>query len=144
MHGVEAGAVLGLDFERVQLESDRFAAILEVLHAGSAAAATVALEQLRDTIKTLRTDGRRPRSLKAESEAEQIGRLQALARRMRRDDLIPGLTVHQAKGREWPAVGLSLSSGEMARLREGLHENKPDDRVLYVALTRAMKTVRRC
>jgi DNA helicase-2/ATP-dependent DNA helicase PcrA len=50
---------------------------------------------------------------------------------------IPGLTSHQAKGREWDHVGLVLKQADVAALAAGLSVERPDDRALYVACTRA-------
>lgn len=49
---------------------------------------------------------------------------------------VPGLTVHQAKGREWPQVGMRITRADSIRLRNGLDETAEADRTLYVALTR--------
>jgi DNA helicase-2/ATP-dependent DNA helicase PcrA len=76
-------------------------------------------------------------------EEVQQGRLLALARRPRQSHVVAGMTVHQAKGREWPVVGLRLRDGDVARLGAGL-KHSFDGRVLYVALTRAAQKVVRC
>ncbi|MFJ6861744.1 UvrD-helicase domain-containing protein [Streptomyces werraensis] len=62
------------------------------------------------------------------------GRLNAPASR-----LIPGLTAHQAKGREWDTVGVRLTRLERETLRQGLSADNEDHRKLYVALTRAKR-----
>lgn len=54
--------------------------------------------------------------------------------------LIPGLTAHQAKGREWDHVGVRLTTPEREALRQGLSSTNEDHRKLYVALTRAKRT----
>ena len=51
--------------------------------------------------------------------------------------LIPGMTVHQAKGREWDTVGLQLEKAEIDALKVGLQPSAERDRQLYVACTRA-------
>ena len=61
---------------------------------------------------------------------------------MPRRAMVCGMTVHQAKGKEWHAVGVRLRQGQTERLASGLSEDNADDRVLYVALTRAHQTVR--
>ena len=48
-----------------------------------------------------------------------------------------GMTVHQAKGREWDTVGIRLSDAERGRLAAGLNRAQESDRQLYVACTRA-------
>jgi DNA helicase II / ATP-dependent DNA helicase PcrA len=56
-------------------------------------------------------------------------------------DPIPGLTVHQAKGCEWGAVGVCLTDPQQAALRTGLDPLNSNHRTIYVALTRATSTV---
>ena len=51
------------------------------------------------------------------------------------------MTIHQAKGKEWDVVGLRFKPSQITRIRNGLSEGNPDDRALYVALTRARKLV---
>lgn len=51
--------------------------------------------------------------------------------------LVPGLTCHQAKGREWDRVGVRLEESDVAVLRKGLDPADEAHRSLYVALTRA-------
>jgi DNA helicase II / ATP-dependent DNA helicase PcrA len=50
---------------------------------------------------------------------------------------VPGLTVHQAKGREWYNVSVRLAENESAPLSTGLRSDQESHRRLYVALTRA-------
>lgn len=52
-------------------------------------------------------------------------------------NLIAGMTVHQAKGREWDVVSVVLRDTHAARLEAGLSWERPGDRQLYVACTRA-------
>jgi DNA helicase-2/ATP-dependent DNA helicase PcrA len=58
---------------------------------------------------------------------------------VRRDRLVPGLTCHQAKGREWDVVGIRLEENDVAALRTGLVRQVEEHRSLYVALTRARR-----
>lgn len=51
--------------------------------------------------------------------------------------LVMGLTVHQAKGREWDRVAVVLSAKQTQALRGGLQEADAGHRALYVACTRA-------
>ena len=51
--------------------------------------------------------------------------------------LIPGLTTHQAKGREWDAVGICLTDSDWKALASGLQVETDTHRQLYVACTRA-------
>jgi len=56
--------------------------------------------------------------------------------------MVSGLTVHQAKGREWDRVGVHLTPEEVDVLKGGLSKTDESHRPLYVALTRArMSTV---
>jgi DNA helicase-2/ATP-dependent DNA helicase PcrA len=52
------------------------------------------------------------------------------------------MTIHQAKGREWTAVGVRLKPSQVELLGSGLIETNQEDRALYVALTRARERVR--
>ena len=51
--------------------------------------------------------------------------------------LVAGMTVHQAKGREWDHVGVRLSQDERGTLAAGLRVDNERHRQLYVACTRA-------
>lgn len=51
----------------------------------------------------------------------------------------PGLTTHQAKGREWDVVGVHLSDTERKALAGGLSMHEDTHRKLYVACTRARR-----
>ncbi|MFE1310494.1 3'-5' exonuclease [Streptomyces sp. NPDC058755] len=55
-----------------------------------------------------------------------------------RDQLVPGLTCHQAKGKEWDTVGVRLEENAAA-LYNGLVLECEEHRSLYVALTRARR-----
>lgn len=66
--------------------------------------------------------------------------LSALARlqlRLEDDQLVPGPTCHQSKGREWNTVAIKLSGADSSALALGLDPSQADHRALYVALTRA-------
>ncbi|MER5435988.1 UvrD-helicase domain-containing protein [Streptomyces sp. NPDC002588] len=54
-----------------------------------------------------------------------------------REGLVPGMTCHQAKGREWNRVGVRLEETDEASLLRGLNPTNEAHRALYVALTRA-------
>jgi DNA helicase-2/ATP-dependent DNA helicase PcrA len=84
---------------------------------------TIATESSRKTPKRDRT---------------HIARLENLRARLRLpdDQLIPGLTCHQAKGREWDRVGVHLEEPDREALRAGLDHTRETHRMLYVALTR--------
>jgi hypothetical protein len=53
---------------------------------------------------------------------------------MRRTPLVPGLTTHHAKRREWEVVGICSSSGESQALANGLGVEIGTHRQLYVAV----------
>jgi DNA helicase-2/ATP-dependent DNA helicase PcrA len=53
---------------------------------------------------------------------------------------VPGLTAHQAKGREWDVVGIRLTPSEREALAGGLSVHEDTHRKLYVACTRARLT----
>jgi DNA helicase-2/ATP-dependent DNA helicase PcrA len=55
---------------------------------------------------------------------------------------VPGLSVHQAKGREWSRVDVVLDDVAHAVVTAGLDETKEDHRKLYVALTRGRHQTR--
>lgn len=117
-----------------------------------------ALERLRPSLRQLITDLARSarvaeiwsdlndvvgaetrRKLPMKRNHHHTARLENLRVRLHADGnrLIPGLTAHQAKGREWNNVGVLLTSSERETLAAGLVQNREDHRTLYVALTRA-------
>ncbi|MFJ8194116.1 ATP-binding domain-containing protein [Streptomyces sp. NPDC096094] len=51
--------------------------------------------------------------------------------------LVPGMTCHRAKGREWDRVEVRLEEADAAALHKGLDPADEAHRSLYVALTRA-------
>ncbi|GAA1937192.1 UvrD-helicase domain-containing protein [Amycolatopsis minnesotensis] len=143
IYAEEAAVLLGLDPAKVRDNGALLGAVLEGLRPGTAQAAAAAIDTLRSILKLLGSPRRLSR-IPGEGEAVQHSRLQALARRMNQPHLVAGLTVHQAKGREWPVVGIRLTHGEAAKLSAGLRQDHFEDRVLYVALTRAARKVFRC
>jgi DNA helicase-2/ATP-dependent DNA helicase PcrA len=135
------GAIAKLKLDResfLLVQSGLMQPLLDDLVSGVDAASV--LEALRDAIRTLgvRRPGRLPTPAK---EAILVQQVRLLSQRLFRDDLIAGLTVFQAKGREWPRVGVALSSSQQAMLLAGLREPAEDQCIIYVALTRAR---RRC
>lgn len=111
--------------------------VAEVLARAEGDAPVRALSALRSAMKELGAP-RRPRSGNAEAEGRQVARLAELSLRLRsRGQLVPGMTIHQAKGREWDRVGVRLTANQAGRLRAGLRRDDEEDRKLYVALTRA-------
>ena len=73
--------------------------------------------------------------------SSHIDRLAALRARVEQPSRqhVPGLTCHQAKGREWDHVGVRLEATDVQGLRQGLTHTNEDHRMLYVALTRARR-----
>lgn len=96
------------------------------------------LDDLRETIK--RFGVRKPSRLPDEDkEADVRLQLAQLAIRLRQTNLIPGLTVFQAKGREWERVGVALSRNQIDALKSGLRELEEEHCIIYVAITRAKR-----
>jgi len=117
-----------------QLES-AFQGITETLSAGDRESVRQGYLQL---IQVMGTVTRRP--LRAPHPAH-TGRLALVQLRLAcADRFLPGLTVHQAKGREWDAVGIRLTESERTALAGGLALENDSHRKLYVACTRARCT----
>lgn len=138
----EALILLGLDQEAYRQEGPGvLAAVVDTLASSAHDAPSKALHHLRGAVKDLGAP-RRPRAGSGDAEQRQVDRLAALASRVasaRR--LVPGMTIHQAKGQEWDHVGVRLTAGEIGRLATGLDPDLETDRALYVALTRARYSV---
>ena len=129
-------ARLGLDRDRFLADQDRvLQPVVEALRGG--AAPVDVLDGLRSAIASFGVT--RPRRLAATAEAERVAQLTRLAVRLGKEALIPGLTVFQAKGREWESVGVVLSKSQTELLKSGLHALDDEHCVLYVALTRAKR-----
>ena len=135
----EALILLGIDAEIYEARgTEIFAQVARTLVKEGCKAA---LDDLRDATKELGA-ARRPQVSGDASESRQIARLQKLAVRLTISaPLVPGLTIHQAKGREWNRVGIILSQGESYRIGRGLCQESEGDRKLYVAFTRACQEV---
>lgn len=126
---------LGLDAtDLAPIQSAALDPVLQAMLVGESAA--VVLELLRSAAGDMGIV-RRPSKLPKNGEPIRQGEVEALRLRLHRDDLIPGLTVHQAKGREWPRVGVALSTRDELALASGLRALEEEHCVLYVALTRA-------
>jgi DNA helicase-2/ATP-dependent DNA helicase PcrA len=138
----ESLILLGLDMDAYFAGAPvLLSGVLQTLSSGAADAPERALGQLRQAVKDMGAP-RRPRAGSGENEQRQIERLASLAARLHAaDPLVPGMTIHQAKGREWNHVGVILSTNELARLSSGLDRETESDRALYVALTRARDSV---
>lgn len=82
-------------------------------------------------------------SLPSARLASRLDRLHQLRRWLTIDGrYVPGLTFHQAKGREWDNVDVALEASARTTLAAGLDGSKEADRKLYVALTRGAQTTR--
>lgn len=126
---------LGMDEEGLEeILREHFRPILAALVDG--VPGDEALELVRDAA-ALVSPKSRPSRLQPTGEALRVADLERLRLRLTRSDLIPGLTVHQAKGCEWSRVGVALSPKREAELAAGLTSDEPEHCVLYVALTRA-------
>lgn len=125
---------LGLDRDDFQArQEEKLGPLLTELRDGRKA--DQVLEALREAIKSLGV--RKPNRLSEIKEAGIEAQLQRLAVRLAQSAIVPGLTVFQAKGREWDRVGVVLSQAQVATLASGLQELDEDHCVLYVAITRA-------
>lgn len=110
---------------------------IEALASGAPSSAV--LDMLRSAATALGAP-RRPSRLTAANEADREADLGRLRVRLGRKDLIPGLSVHQAKGCEWNRVGVVLMPKDDQILADGLRPLEPEHCVLYVALTRARRS----
>lgn len=114
-----------------QLEPD-LQRVVEILLTPGEGAVKAAYEDLVRVIKLVS-----PRELRRAHHAH-TKRLTSIAARLSPDDRpVPGLTIHQAKGREWDVVCVTPSESERDRLQQGLLVTEDTDRKLYVACTRA-------
>ncbi|WP_159813739.1 UvrD-helicase domain-containing protein [Actinomyces sp. zg328] len=136
-YGREAAITkLGLDRENFQKEQDElFAPLVASLIAAKDEAEV--LEDLLEAVKSLGV--RKPRRPDKRKESDFRMQLSRLAERLRLPSLIPGLTVFQAKGREWERVGVVLSQDQVDALKSGLDEHEEEDCITYVAITRARR-----
>lgn len=76
--------------------------------------------------------------------ANYLARLKLLQPRLRSEgNVVPGMTIHQAKGREWDNVACRFTDSEVAALAGGLTSANEKHRQLYVACTRARFSTRR-
>ncbi len=124
-------AILDVDVPR-QLEPE-LQQVVEILRDDRTAALNAAYARL-----VLVISGVSPRPMRKAHHAH-TSRLADTAARLRYGgQLVPGLTTHQAKGREWDRVGLRLSDGEQAALNGGLSESSDTHRKLYVGHPRPL------
>ncbi len=127
---------LGLDREQFLAKRDEvLGPLVASLYEGKSG--VLVLDELREAIKAFGV--RRPSRLSDEKEAAAVLQLDRLAARLGQATVIPGLTVFQAKGREWDRVGVVLSRAQVATLASGLHELDEEHSIIYVAITRARR-----
>lgn len=108
--------------------------VVEALRAPGRAALNAAYGKLSDVVATVS-----PRTLRAAHPAH-TGRLAEIGTRIRYPGRpVPGLTTHQAKGREWEVVEVRLAASEREALAAGLDVRVESHRQLYVACTRARR-----
>lgn len=139
----EALIILGLDADAYRTDGPEIlASVIHTLRQPGSDSPRRALDELRLAMRTLGAP-RRPPAGSATAEQRQLDRLAALSLRVRSSQpLLPGMTIHQAKGREWDRVGVTLSNSQISRLGDGLDQTVEADRAIYVALTRARHYVR--
>lgn len=130
------GAITKLGLDREQLlgkQDEVFGPLITGLRDGKAP--VLVLDELREAIKFLGV--RRPRALSDDKEVAAEAQLARLAARLNQPTVVPGLTIFQAKGREWDRVGVVLSRAQVTMLASGLHELNEEHSIIYVAITRA-------
>jgi DNA helicase-2/ATP-dependent DNA helicase PcrA len=120
------------DQEALRRMAQPFTEILEILRSDKMKAADTAWKQLV-TVVELESPRVFPRKHPA-----QVARLEKIRQVLRSATprFIPGLTIHQAKGREWNTVAVRLTDREHSTLAAGLDGTNEEHRKLYVALTR--------
>ncbi|PKW18696.1 DNA helicase-2/ATP-dependent DNA helicase PcrA [Saccharopolyspora spinosa] len=120
------------DPEALRRMAQPFTRILEILRSDTSEAADTAWKQLSAVIKQ-----ESPREFPRKHPV-QVARLKKIRQVLRSKErrFIPGLTIHQAKGREWGTVAVGITDREQTMLATGLDVRNEEHRKLYVALTR--------
>jgi DNA helicase-2/ATP-dependent DNA helicase PcrA len=138
----EAARALDLDRSAAHSYSDRLSDCLELAVEGVGDAKQGVL-LLNTVLARLGCADRHPQLRAKDVSPTTLGRLQLIAEIRSNSGLrpVPGMTVHQAKGREWPQVAVCVTPAEAHRLELGLDPDHESDRVLYVAVTRAQTEV---
>ncbi|MDH6181364.1 DNA helicase-2/ATP-dependent DNA helicase PcrA [Microbacteriaceae bacterium SG_E_30_P1] len=131
----EALRTLRSDRERITSAEGEMLRIAAALRTTNRSAMPQIWDLLRSTLQPL-VDIELPMR-RATSRLEPIR--SALEHRGRR---VPGMTIHQAKGREWNSVLVVLDEQAVSALEEGLTGQTERERRLYVALTRARRATR--
>ena len=106
--------------------------VVDLLRTSGRPALNIAYAQLATVIRGISSRSMRPAHVAHTSRLAEISKRITFTGRP-----VPGLTTHQAKGREWEAVGVRLSASEVAALYGGLSVEEDTHRKLYVACTRA-------
>lgn len=130
----EARISLGVaELETIRAFDAEFQGVLRILSAGGSE--TSAVDAAWSGLKAIAAD-LTSKSLPNSTPRKDLSRLR---QRMldSHSQLVPGMTVHQAKGHEWDGVGVILSDADVTHLAAGLQQGIEDHRVIYVALTRA-------
>jgi DNA helicase-2/ATP-dependent DNA helicase PcrA len=129
----DALVTLGItDIEAVRRLEPALKSVLETLAAGGTPGLRIAYQQL---VGAMGSETRRPFPAVHWSYTRRLETLRS--RLTHSGQLVAGMTVHQAKGREWDRVGVKLSDDEQAILASGLDVGNERHRQLYVACTRA-------
>ncbi|MCQ3811832.1 MAG: UvrD-helicase domain-containing protein [Acidimicrobiia bacterium] len=98
------------------------------------------MEQLRLATKV---GGQRKPALPAARKPSRLARLGLLRQWLRTEmSYVPGLTFHQAKGKEWKSVDIALNAQSQAALARGLDPQNEDHRKIYVGSTRGTLSTR--
>lgn len=105
--------------------------VIETLASGGKPALNSAYQSL---VRAVRSESRREFPASHWRYTERLDLLKS--RLTYSGQLVTGMTVHQAKGREWDHVGVKLSNEERATLAAGLRVDNERHRQLYVACTR--------
>lgn len=130
----EALLALGLDVDVSEAQRGAIGVVATSL-ADHPCLASDVLTRVRALAKELGRTRAIPINAKKDENFEKL--IVKLHQRLKESILVPGMTVHQAKGRQWRSVGVRLFASQVARLSRGLNSNQESDRQLYVALTRA-------
>lgn len=134
----EALAVLGISIENFEpLQDKAFCGLQDRLYRGESPDSV--FDDLLLLIKELKGGSKPP--VKNHSRSEYVTCLEELGKRLRFDSVVPGITVFQAKGREWDRVGVAVVQEDLKRFAVGISPFAGDKFdaeacILYVAITR--------
>lgn len=117
----EALSLLELDSDAYRtLGPEVMTGIADVLVTAAADGPQRALEALKPAMVLLGAP-RRPRASGGDEATKQLALMTQLAAQLRSPEpLVTGMTIHQAKGREWDRVGVRPASSEQGRPSAGL------------------------